>query len=129
MQQGPGVLKHDARALALLHQRRDDFTHAAVTGAEYRGVVIVAYRLVLHHVLQVADDGCATELVTPCRNQRLVHVQRNGAGRPNLPKIDITDRLVQTRLRDRRQSLPDDSFVATYIRQTVDQLGNLIHDL
>jgi hypothetical protein len=64
---------------------------------EYRGVMIVAYRLVLHHILQITDDCCATELVTACRDQWLVHVQRNGTGRPNRPKVNIADRPVQGR--------------------------------
>ena len=96
---------------------------------EYRGVVIVAYRLVLQHVLQIADDGCGTEIATACRNQWLVHVQRDGAGCPNRPEVNITDRLIQRRLCNRRQSLPDDFFVATNISHPADQFRDFMHDL
>jgi hypothetical protein len=51
------------------------------------GVVIVADALVLHHVLQIADDRRRAQIAAPRWNQRLVHVQ--GSGKRALDSIEI----------------------------------------
>jgi hypothetical protein len=42
--------------------------------------VVIANPLILHHVLEVADDGGGTEISPAGRDQRLVLVQGDGAG-------------------------------------------------
>ena len=42
--------------------------------------MVVADTLVVHHVFEVADDFGGTHIAASGRNERLVHVERNGAG-------------------------------------------------
>jgi hypothetical protein len=56
VQQGAGVVQHDARLFALGEQLGDEFARALVGPVEHRGVVVVADVGVLQHPLQVADD-------------------------------------------------------------------------
>ncbi len=55
---------------------------------EDRRVVVVADALVFHHVLEIADDARRGQIASAGRNQRLVHVQGDGASRADASEID-----------------------------------------
>ena len=69
-----------AGLLALAHELGNELAHALVAPDEDRGVVVVADALVLHHVLEVADDGRGVQVMPAGGDQRLVHVQGDGTG-------------------------------------------------
>jgi hypothetical protein len=76
MQQGARVVEHHPRLAALAEQLPDELAHALVAPHEYRGIVVVADVLMVHHPRQVADDRRGVQ-VGPGRDERLVHVQRD----------------------------------------------------
>ena len=88
VKQRAGVVQHDARLLALADQLRNEFAHALVAPVKHGGVVVVADSGVVHHVLQIADDGGGAQVIAAGRDQRLMHVQRDGGGAANPAEID-----------------------------------------
>ncbi len=76
-EQGAGVIEHDPWITALADQLRQDVRQAPVAVGERFGVVVIHPVRVIEHELQVGDQFP----VGPCRNHRLVHVQRAGEGR------------------------------------------------
>jgi hypothetical protein len=69
-----GVIEHHSWVFALVDQFRYKIPHAFVTPLEHRCVVVVAKVLVLHHVLEVADDSRRLKIRAARWNQRLMHV-------------------------------------------------------
>ncbi len=88
MKQGPGVFQHDPGLLALVNQLGEELAHPLVAPVENRGVVIIANPLVIHHVLEITDNRGSGQIPAACRNQRLVHMQGNGAGGANPAEIN-----------------------------------------
>ena len=76
VQQGAGVVEHHPGLAALAEQLPDELAHALVAPREYRGIVVVADVLMVHHPRQVADDRRGRQ-VAAGRDKRLVHVQRD----------------------------------------------------
>jgi hypothetical protein len=66
--------------LSLPHILVNKITHPLVTPLEHRGIVIVSYPLVVHHVLKITDNCSGPEIPSPGRNKRLVHVKSDGTG-------------------------------------------------
>jgi len=87
VQQGPGIFQHHAGLLAFVHQLGNELAHPLVAPQKDRRVVVVPDLLVVHHVLQVANNFRSAEIAATRRNERLVHVQRDGACAPDAPKI------------------------------------------
>ena len=90
MQQAPGVLEHDARMMALVHQLRHELADPLVTPMKHGRIVIVANVLVLHHGLQVANHVGGSEIRSACRNQRLMHMQCARESCVDRTKVDRT---------------------------------------
>jgi hypothetical protein len=88
VQQRAGVLQHDARLFAGIDQLPDVRPHPPVTLVKHARVVVVSRMLVIEHVLQVADQRCARERAGSCRDQRLMHVQRDRAGAAHAAEVD-----------------------------------------
>ena len=88
VQQRARVLEHDPRFAAFGEQRRDELAHARVAVLEDLRVVVVADARVLEHVLQVADECRRAQIGAAGRDQRLVHVQRHGAGASDVVEAD-----------------------------------------
>jgi len=82
-EQLPGVVEHDARPLAAVHQSADEVGDARVAGRVHRRVVVPVDVLPIHHVLEVADHGRGAE-VALVQHDRLVHVKRDGE-----PRLDL----------------------------------------
>ena len=72
-----GVVEHDARIFALGYEVGNPLPHAFVAPSEDRGVVVVAFTLILEHTLKVTDG---TTIVASW-HAGLVHVK--GAGEPS----------------------------------------------
>jgi hypothetical protein len=103
--------------------------HALVAPVEHRGVVVVAKLGVLQHPLQVAHDSGGAQVRSPGGDQRLVHVQ--GDRERAVDTGDVHRRLTQEHRLvltgpDRRL---DPLFRAAQVRQAIDALGKLAHDL
>src|SRR5208337_2763448 len=88
MEQRSGILEHDARLLAFVDKLGNELTHPLVAPHEHRSVVVVANVLMIHHVLEVANDLGATEVATSGGNQRLMHMQCNGRRAPDAAEVD-----------------------------------------
>jgi hypothetical protein len=82
-----GIFEHHAGLPALVNQLRDELAHALVAPVKDGGVVVVADARVVHHVLEIADDVGGLQAAAAGRNQRLVHVQRDGAGALDAAKV------------------------------------------
>src|SRR5258707_413517 len=65
-------------------------THWFVAPMENRGVVIVPDPRIIHHVFEIANDLGSGKVVSPCWNERLMHVQCNRERAINPAKIDAT---------------------------------------
>ena len=89
VQQGAGVLQHHARFFTFVDELRDELAHAFIAPDEHRRVVVVADPLVVHHVLQVADDVGGAKIGAAGWNQWLVHVQRDRARRLDAAESDL----------------------------------------
>lgn len=89
VQQGAGVLQHHAWLLAPIDELRDELAHTLVAPYKHRRVVVVADPLIVHHVLQVADDLGGAQIEAARRDQRLVHVQRDHACRLDAAERDL----------------------------------------
>ncbi|MGA2404931.1 MAG: hypothetical protein ABSG91_25050 [Syntrophobacteraceae bacterium] len=92
MEQGASVVDHNPRVFALLHQAGNELTHALVAPAENLCVVPVFIVGTFLHELEIANERCmAHEAPSPWtsgRDERLVHVQSNGAATPNITEIN-----------------------------------------
>jgi hypothetical protein len=66
---------------------RNKLAHPAVAPDEGRGIVVIADPLVFHHVLQIADQGGGLQVVPAGRDQRLVLMQCDGGGGPDLADV------------------------------------------
>ena len=88
MQEAAGIVQHHARPFAFLNELRDELAHAFVAPVEDRCIVVIADVLVVHHVLQIADQICRPQVAAAGWNQRLMHVQRNGECAADAAKID-----------------------------------------
>src|SRR5881396_829932 len=88
MQQTTGIIEHHARLLAFLREGRDELTDTPVAPVKDRRVMVVADMLIIHHLLEVADDGGRAEVVSSRGNQRLMHVQRDRKRALHASKID-----------------------------------------
>ncbi len=86
MKQRAGIVEHHPRLFAFVDEVRNELAHALVAPVEDRRVVVVADTLVLHHVLQIADDRGGVKIGAAGRYQRLVHVQGDGSGAEMRPK-------------------------------------------
>ena len=128
VQERARVLEHHPRLAALLEELGNELAHALVAPAEHRSVVVVLEVGVLVHVLQVADQPSAADVVPPGRDQRLVHVQRDRERR-----LDPGQRLrhlvaeEDRALTGRPHGLGDQRLGAADVRQPVDVLGKLAH--
>ncbi len=80
VEQRARVVEHHAGLLALGDKLGDELPHPLVAPMEDLRIVVVAHIRVVHHVLEVADDRGSRKLLIRVGNQRLVHVQRDGAG-------------------------------------------------
>ncbi len=88
VKQGPRVVQHHPRSVALVEQLRDELGHAPVAPQEHRRVVVVTDIAVLHHPPEIADDPSSPQIVATRRNQRLVHVQRDSKRAVDLVDTD-----------------------------------------
>ena len=71
------VLEHDPRLEPLVEEVRDELAHPSVTPQEHPSVVVVTAVRLVQHPLHVADQLGRPQLRTTCRDEWLVHVQRN----------------------------------------------------
>ena len=126
VQQRAGVLQHGARLLALADQLRDELAHALVAPLEHRRVVVITDVLVVHHVLEIADDLRGAQVTAAGRDQRLVHVQRDGAGALQAPEVEAARGAV--RVARAPCVLQHLLLVPADVRQPVDLLGDLAHE-
>jgi hypothetical protein len=83
----PRVFQHDSWLFALADELWDELAHALVAPDEHRGVVVVADPRIVHHVLQVADDFGAAQIMASGRNQGLVLMQ--GAGKGGFDRAEV----------------------------------------
>ena len=127
VEQGAGILQHHPRLLALVDQLRDKFADALVAPMEHRRVVIIANALVLHHVLEIADDGRGVQVTATRRNQWLMHVQGDGAGSADVTEIDAAFRQEHRAGATGAQSLFHERLRTADVRQTVNVLWKLAH--
>ena len=88
-EQAAGVVQHDAGRMTPIDEARHELADAFVAPPKNRSVVVVADVLMLHHVLKMADHGGGSEIVTPFRHQRLVHVEGDGEAAVDGGKIDV----------------------------------------
>jgi hypothetical protein len=51
-----GVIEHDARIAALIHQIGDKLSHATIAPGKNTGVVVISLLPMLKHILQIADQ-------------------------------------------------------------------------
>ena len=127
MKEGAGVFQHHPWRLALGDELGDELAHALVAPGEDRGVVVVADALVFHHVLEVADDGRGAQVRPARRDQRLVHVQGDGAGGAGLAKVDTPPVAEQGLDGAGGQDLGDLGLVAGNMGDTFEIFGKRLH--
>src|SRR6266404_5598116 len=75
VQESPGIFQHHAGLLAFVDQLWDELPHAFVAPMKHGGVVVVPDILVVHHVIEIANDLPCVQLRTSGRDQRLMHVE------------------------------------------------------
>ncbi|CDI02151.1 hypothetical protein BN873_260007 [Candidatus Competibacter denitrificans Run_A_D11] len=127
VEQGAGILQHHPRLLALVNQLRDKFAYPLVAPVKNRRIVIIANALVIHHVLEVADNGRRGQVAATCGNQGLVHVQSDGTRRADTPEIDPTLRQENRLAAASAQGFFDQMFRTANVRQSIDILRKLAH--
>ena len=127
MQQGARVFEHDARLVPLGEQGGNELAHAGVAVAECGRVVVVADPGVLEHRLQVADQRRGAQIVAAGRGERLVHVQRDGAGAAD--PVERNAAFVEEHGAIARcgNGALDQVFGAAQVRQSVHGLGERGH--
>ena len=123
VQQGAGVLQHHARFFTFVDELRDELAHAFIAPDEHRRVVVVADPLVVHHVLQVADDLGGAKIGAAGWNQWLVHVQRDRARRLDAAESDLVLRPIFRR-RGGADRLLEVRFAPGDHRQPINVFGN-----
>ena len=101
----------------------DELAHALVAPDEGRGVVVIPDPLVLHHVLEVADDGGGVQVAAAGRDQRLVLVQGDGAGGTDAAEVDPAAVGEQGPCRGRRRRPLDLGLVTADVGQLVHVFG------
>jgi hypothetical protein len=89
--------------------------------------VVVADVAVLVHVLQVADDGRRAQVVAAGRDERLVHVQGDGASAADRPEVDPPGAAVELALGAGVHHLGHLLLRAADVRYAVNVLGQLTH--
>ncbi len=127
VEEGAGVFQHDPRRLALPDQLRDELAHALVAPGEDGGIVVIADALVLHHVLEVADEGGAAQVTAAGRDQGLVHVQGDGGGGADLAEVDAPPVPEEGLGGAGGQGVRDVGLAARDIGDAFDRFGKRIH--
>ena len=126
MQQRARIVEHHPGLVPLVEQLPDELAHALVAPYEYRGIVVVADVLMVHHPRQIADDRRGAQ-VAAGRDKRLVHVQRDRERAGGVLHISVMrEHRVFPARRDR---LADERLLPAQVRQAVDVLGERLHGL
>jgi hypothetical protein len=74
--------------LALFDKLRDELTHPFVAPMENGRIVIVSNPRIIHHELEITNDLGSGEVLSPGRNERLMHVQSDRKSAIDAAKID-----------------------------------------
>jgi hypothetical protein len=80
-------------------------------------VVVIPDPWIVHHVLQIADDGRGAKIPTPSGDEWLMHVQRAGETGSNPPEVDSAIRMPRRPLGSDSRS--NGLFFATNVRQSI----------
>ena len=117
VEQRAGVFEHHARLFAFVNQLRHELTNAFVAPVKHAGVVIIADARIVHHVFEITDDISGREIVSASGNERLVHVERDGARAVDAAKINTTRGLTPLPI---TQGFLDQCFVTAKVREMLD---------
>src|SRR6185437_117951 len=120
VEQRARILEHDARFFAFMDELRNELPHAFVAPDEYGRVMVIADALVIHHILEIADDLGAANLVTTGGNQWLMHMQRHSGGALDALEVEPTLRKVPRPHGSVHQSTLNQLFPPGDVGQTID---------
>ena len=127
VKKGAGIFQHHSRLLALVDQLRDKFANPLVAPVKGRRVVVIADVLVIPHIFQIADDRRRGQIAATGGNQRLVHVQGNGAGGANMAEINPAFWQIRGLGATGAHRLFHERLRTADIRQTINILWKLAH--
>ena len=122
VQQLPRVIQHNPRILPLVDELGNERAHPLIAPPEHRRVVVVAGAGIVHHVLEVADQGCRFEIPAAGWDQRLVHVKSDAECTPDPFEIDTGFRKVDGA--GTISGLVDEISRTTDVGQAIDIFGN-----
>ena len=116
------VIEHHTGVAAGVDQLRHDAAYPRVALGKDRRVVVIAHVLVLHHIVEVADNFRSGQVVAADGDQRLLHVQRDRED--GLQSVERQVGIVEKGRLARLRNLIELRLGTAEVRQASDDIGH-----